>query len=445
MSQNYEKLYNDLKIENDQIKKDNDDICKEYELTIQMLTDSVNKIQKEKESLESKIAQLENDQKKYEKEKESLQEKNKDKMIDIQNLTKNVEKLKQDLKLVSGDKKLDTTKIVTLEKDNDHYQNKIRQNEAVIEDINNQLESALEENITLQTEFELYKQNAEVSLVRKDEEIKDLKNDLANKEKIIERLNEKRVIKELQQIMKLDPSSINHLTKHLSSSIVKPVEEKEKINFNRATTIGEKKLITPVCCSTTKLPTKFEEIYRKSLCMKNELLNNVTQKSKEITNSVTKNEENKNKNNNMFNAISSKTVNSIKGSNIFNNNNDTIKERENENIENLNENDLKKSEEEYEKDVIEDNDETSLYSDKRTFEDLVICDEKDFNIIPIKKLLSNNKQMKNGNNMASKDKKLKDNLEKMLLLVQQKKKNLKLHQKSFKNKVEKMGYSLRNK
>ena len=145
----------DLKNECEQIKKDNDEICKEYEVTIQMLTDSLNDIQKEKESLESRIKELEKEERILQKEKESLQNKNKDKMIDIQNLTKALEKLKQDLKLVTGDKKLDSTKIVSLEKDNDHYQNKIRQNEAMIEDINNQLESALEENITLQTEFAL--------------------------------------------------------------------------------------------------------------------------------------------------------------------------------------------------------------------------------------------------------------------------------------------------
>ena len=451
MSQNYEKLYNDLKIENDQIKKDNDDICKEYELTIQMLTDSVNKIQKEKESLESKIAQLENDQKKYEKEKESLQEKNKDKMIDIQNLTKNVEKLKQDLKLVSGDKKLDTTKIVTLEKDNDHYQNKIRQNEAVIEDINNQLESALEENITLQTEFELYKQNTEMSMIRKDEEIKDLKNDLLNKEKTIQRMNERRIIKELQHIMKLESSNMNQYQKKLTSSIrIKPTDVKNIFSsYNKATTFDEKKLITPVLGVTTKLPTKFEEIYRKSLRLRNESINNISQKSKEIINADAKNEENKNIKNNssLISNVLNKSQISIKGSNILNNT-ETIKEHENENEndnKDNNENDLKKNDEEIEKDIGEDNDETSLYSDKKTFEDLVICDEKDFYIIPMKKLLSDKNQRKNGNNMVTKDKKLKDNLKKLLSLVQQKKKNLASQQKTFRTKVEKMGYKLRNK
>ena len=59
MSQNYEKLYNDLKAECEQIKNDNDEICKEYELTIQMLSDSVNNFQKEKDNLQSQISNLE--------------------------------------------------------------------------------------------------------------------------------------------------------------------------------------------------------------------------------------------------------------------------------------------------------------------------------------------------------------------------------------------------
>ena len=89
------------------------------------------------------------------------------------------------MKKISEENSLAKTKVISLENANDHYQNKLRQNEALIEDLKSQLESALEENITLQTEFELYKQQNEETLVRKDQEIKDIQNDLANKEKII--------------------------------------------------------------------------------------------------------------------------------------------------------------------------------------------------------------------------------------------------------------------
>ena len=161
MSKNYEKLYNDLKIECEQIKKDNDEICNEYESTIQMLSDSINAFKQEKVALQSKITNLEKEIKKYEKEKESLSSKNKDKIIDIQNLNKANEKLKEDMKKILDEEHLSKSKIISLENANDHYQNKLRQNEALLQDLTSQLESALEENITLQTEFDLYKQQNE--------------------------------------------------------------------------------------------------------------------------------------------------------------------------------------------------------------------------------------------------------------------------------------------
>ena len=48
---NYESLYNNLKAEYDQSKKDNDELFKEYESTIQLLTDSVESFKKEKKNL----------------------------------------------------------------------------------------------------------------------------------------------------------------------------------------------------------------------------------------------------------------------------------------------------------------------------------------------------------------------------------------------------------
>lgn len=48
MSQNFEELYNKLKEEFENTKKDNDEICKEYESTIEMLTDSVESFKKER-------------------------------------------------------------------------------------------------------------------------------------------------------------------------------------------------------------------------------------------------------------------------------------------------------------------------------------------------------------------------------------------------------------
>ena len=187
MSQNFEELYNKLKEEFELSKKDNDEICKEYESTIEMLTESVEAFKKEKLSLEQKLSKYEQDFKNIKKEKESLVSKNKDKISDIQNLTKQNDRLSNEVKRLKEEKTLFDSKIVSLENDNEHCQNKIREYEALAEDLEKQLESALEENITLQTEFETYKQTTGEQLIRKEDEIRDIKNDLLNKDKFIKR------------------------------------------------------------------------------------------------------------------------------------------------------------------------------------------------------------------------------------------------------------------
>ena len=188
MSENFEELYNKLKQEFESSKKDNDEICKEYESTIEMLSESVENIKREKLVLEQKLSKLEQDQKKFDKEKESLMNKNKDKILDIQNLNKQNDKLTNEINKLKEEKALFDSKIVNLENDNEHLQNKMREYEALADDLENQLETALEENITLQTEFETYKQTVGDEIIRKDEELRDIKNDLLNKEKYIQKL-----------------------------------------------------------------------------------------------------------------------------------------------------------------------------------------------------------------------------------------------------------------
>ena len=188
MSQNFEELYNKLKEEYELSKKDNDEICKEYEATIDMLSESVESFKKEKASLEQKISKYDQEFKTIKKEKESLFDKNKEKNSDIQNLNKQNDRLSNEVKRLNEEKALFDSKIVSLENDNEHFQNKIREYEALAEDLENQLESALEENITLQTEFETFKQTTGEQLIRKDDEIRDIKNDLLNKDKFIQRL-----------------------------------------------------------------------------------------------------------------------------------------------------------------------------------------------------------------------------------------------------------------
>ena len=178
---NFEELYYSLKEEFDQMQNDNNEIFKEYESTIHILTESITQLQNQLNIMNKKLSQIE-------KEKQNLQNKNFDKIIDIQDLNKKNEKLNQEIKIIKEDKKIKDTKIVILENDTEHFQELIRQNEAIIDELSVKLEEALEDNITIQTEFEIYKQIIGEQLMRKDEEIKDIKNDMFSKNLIIEKL-----------------------------------------------------------------------------------------------------------------------------------------------------------------------------------------------------------------------------------------------------------------
>ena len=167
------------------------------------MTESVQKFEKEKKDFQNKISKYENDVKNISKEKENLIKKNKDKLIDIQCLNEQNEKLNNLIKKYKEEKSVFDNRIVTLENDVDHYQNKIREYEDFIEELKSQLENALEENITLQTEYETYKLNMGEQMLRKEEEIKDIINDNKYKDKVIKKLSqnsqEKIDIKNLQQ------------------------------------------------------------------------------------------------------------------------------------------------------------------------------------------------------------------------------------------------------
>ena len=125
-----------------------------------MLSDSIKEIKKEKEILLQKLSKQEQEQKNLKKEKDSLMNKNKDKIIDIQNLHKQNDRLSEEIQILKVEKNLFDSKIVSLENLIEHLQNKIREFEVLSDDLENQLESALEENITLQTEYETFKQKS---------------------------------------------------------------------------------------------------------------------------------------------------------------------------------------------------------------------------------------------------------------------------------------------
>ena len=183
---NFEQLYYTLKDEYNQMQKDNNDIYKEYESTIQMLTDSIKELQNQRSAMTKKLSEIE-------KEKENLQRKNHDKIIDIQDLNKQNEKLNQEINKIKEDKRIKDTKIIILENDTEHFQKLIRQNEAIIDELNIKLEEALEDNITIQTEFEIYRQIMGEQLMRKEEELKEIKNDMFSKNMMIKKLRNKKI------------------------------------------------------------------------------------------------------------------------------------------------------------------------------------------------------------------------------------------------------------
>jgi hypothetical protein len=182
-SKNFEFLYFNLKEEYAQMQKDNDEICKEYESTIQMLTDSIKELQNQRTSLTKKLSQVE-------KEKEKLQDKNREKIIDIQDLNKKNQKLLKEILSIKDKNKEKEHQIVILENDTEHYLKLIRQNDAIIEELNYKLEEALEDNVTIQTEFELYKQMMGEKLLRKSDELKEIKSDMFSKNLMIKKLKD---------------------------------------------------------------------------------------------------------------------------------------------------------------------------------------------------------------------------------------------------------------
>ena len=421
--QNFEILYNSLKNEYEQVINDNDEICKEYESTIELLKTTLDKTQQEKEK---------------------LQNKNKEKLIDIQDLTKLNDKLKEDIKKINEEKKLKESKIVFLENDNEHYLNKIRQSEAIIDDLNTQLESALEENITLQTEFEIYKQNTSEELMRKDEELQDCKSDIVNKEKIIQQLNTKKIMRELEEKMKMTTESLKKIQRKYSEYQFEKEKNKDKnnlensvSNFNINRSVNENNiykteiknkndlnngLVTPIFNNKVLIPTKFEEIYRKSV------------KNIEKIATPTKFEENDNKK--VENKNKKVTFNLDK--NNCNSCNCHLDSQDSSNkelkINNNNNNNEIEKEEKILKDDFEHDDSSSCFSsEKKIFEDLVICNEKLFSINSIKNLVKD-KLMKN--------QKLKDNLKKLLKLTQQRKSNLINRKLNIRERLDKLKYKI---
>jgi len=382
---NYEKLYNDLQKEFATTKQENDELISEYESTIQMLSDSIETLKQEKEELTIKLNNQIKNQNSLVKELDSLKVKNLDKLKDIELLNKKNEILEDQMNKMNQSKNVVTNKIVGLENDNDHYLNKIREYESYLEDLQLKLENALEENISLQTDYETYKQKTEDELIRKDEILKEYKNEIMNKDKIIDRFGRR------------DSFNIQKLKNHLISENLKNLYDLNNKNSNK----NLNNAILSRTYSSESLLNKMNK-FKHNNSLNNNL--NIKNTNSEILFSYRKNSIN--------------TPRMIK---------ESVKE-EKDKEENCEENS-----------IIEEN---NNLKNQKVFDGLEIT-SYEVNFLSINNNDNNNNNKSNGSNVKNNGRDLnlemKENLKKMLQKVQQKKALLNKHKKVFNENMDKMG------
>ena len=143
-----------------------DEICKEYEETIQLLSESLEKYKTENSKLNTEKDKMKLDQDKLTKELEKAREKNRDKIKDIEILNNKLDQLQAQFNSINNKETTLKSKVVTLETDNDHYLNKIHQYEEEVTDLKDNLENTIESLITTQNDFEEYKNKKEEELER---------------------------------------------------------------------------------------------------------------------------------------------------------------------------------------------------------------------------------------------------------------------------------------
>ena len=148
-----------------------DEICKEYEETIQLLSESLDKEKLLNTKLINEKEKIKIDYDKSLKELEKLKEKNKEKIKDIEILNNKYEKLQTQLNSSNKEETTLKSNMVKLEIDNEHYLNKIHQYEEEVADLKDKLETYIENLTITQTDYEEYRS-------KKEEEIERLKQQL---------------------------------------------------------------------------------------------------------------------------------------------------------------------------------------------------------------------------------------------------------------------------
>ena len=169
-----------LLVEYADYRKECDEICKEYEETILLLSESL-------EKFKSENSKLNTENEKISKELEKSREKNKDKIKDIEILNNKLDQLQAQFNSINKKETTLKSKVVTLETDNDTYLNKIHQYEEEVTDLKDNLENNIENLITIQNDFDEYKAKKEEELERLKKALQEEKENvkaLTNKEKL---------------------------------------------------------------------------------------------------------------------------------------------------------------------------------------------------------------------------------------------------------------------
>ena len=187
------KLYIKLQDEYNEYKSESDDICKEYESTIQILIESLDSLKIQNANLIKENKVCGEKIKELSEELKNVRIKNKDKMNDIELLNKQMDKLQSQYSEIKENKTMLKNKMVNLENDNEKYIEKIREYEYQIEDLKGKLENSMEDLITLQTEYEEYKNKSEENIQRFKEKLEDEKNNNNVLKKNNIKYNEKKV------------------------------------------------------------------------------------------------------------------------------------------------------------------------------------------------------------------------------------------------------------
>lgn len=156
------------------------------------MTDSNEKFKNDKHNLSMEYNQLKQEYSKLQTDSVNFKEKTIEKLKDLEflniqydKLKKEYEKLKEEKTNNQYDPSNNNNTNNTQNNNNSTSSNNSSNSKYIIDDLKKKLNSTLEENINLQTDYENFKNAMEESLQRKEEELEEAKNDIASKDKMI--------------------------------------------------------------------------------------------------------------------------------------------------------------------------------------------------------------------------------------------------------------------